>query len=256
MAKKQKPNNSNNNNVKNGFTSITYKNFNSSSSGSKRRNQKNRKKYFEHDTRTRATGNTSANKRPNRTLVSPMQGAASIKKIKFNNEINIFETKQNNSAGGSAQIKSELIYPKQSKVPKKRRNNRNRQASAISKANIQSTTKKLQKQLIETQKKLQKQLTELQKHQREQSSSFLALIRSSCMHTIDKAIATAATTDSNSDAVNASSQSISDLKKSMSNSLHLHSNNNCSENFCKHFTDQSKCPNDKMAKGNKATTIR
>lgn len=260
MAKKQKYIQNNNSN-KHGFTSITYKHFNSSSSnGSRRRNQKNRKKYFEHDTRTRTTTTTTTK----RTLVSP------VHKIKLNNEINIFETKKGYS-DNDPQIQSELIYPKPKLLKNKRKiinnansfNNRNRkrQVTAISKTNIQSTTKKLQKQLIETQKKLQKQLIELQKHQREQSNSFLALIRSNCVHTLDKTIAQTVTTDSklnhDTNAANANPcQSISDFNKPNSNLTHLHSNNNCSENFCKHFTDQNKCPNDKMAKGNKTMTIR
>lgn len=211
MAKKQKL----------AHNSMVYKHFHSTSQ-SKRRNGKNRKKYFEHDTRTqtiRSIVNPISAPSPAKAIAST---PAPIKKIKFNNEINIYET---TNAGGNLdpRIKSSI----------KRKKIRNRRISNIK---IQTTTTKLQKQLIETQEKLQKQLLALQTHQHQQNHSFLAFIRSNCIQM----------------PIN------DDLISNKSNSISKHLD--CSDIICKHFQtlDQSQClANDKItAKGNNTTAIR
>lgn len=219
---------------------IAYKHF--SSTCNKRR--KNRKKYFEHDTRTRNI----------RTVANSNGAPAAIKKIKFNNEINIFET-NNGATSESINInkvnksKAQQIAMQKRQLRIFRPNRRNLvgASNANANANIQTTTKKLQKQLIETQKKLQKQLIALQEQQREQNNSFLALIHSNCLHT------NAITKDDETHIKHISVAS-SNLNQNQNQSQNL--NNHCSEHFHKYFTDQSKCTIDKMANGSKATAIR
>lgn len=203
-------------------SAFAYKHFNATSG--KRR--KNRKKYFEHDTRTRTL----------RTTVASSNGAAAIKKIKFNNEINIYEAK--NPIKSNADT---VNGRKKANATKKRPFRKRRNAGGATA--IQTTTKKLQKQLIETQKKLQKQLNVLQEHQREQNNSFLALIHSNCMH--------ASASQKSDDAIHTDH-----TVQSLSSHSKPNASNSCSENCYHFFMDQSKCSIDKMANGNKATAIR
>lgn len=266
---------------------FAYKNFNSTGGGGGKR-RKNRKKYFEHDTRTHTIRTTKIAT----TAVNPNSSAmAAIKKIKFNNEIRIFETKNGNvDVTTTPTTKKKKPFKKQNTIvgQKKRdtfrmRRNANN-ASSTTETCIQTSTKKLQKQLIETQKKLQKQLNALQ----DQNHSFLALLHSNCMHTNVNAAsatnarnATATTTltstfkhDNNNDCNNDddgggssnthidhthNSHVNSNAIQKLSNTTGIgYSNQNLpySEHFYKFFTDQSKCSIDKMANGNKATTIR
>lgn len=228
MAKKQKL----------AHNTTAYKHFHSTSQ-SKRRNGKNRKKYFEHDIRTQTI----------RSIVNPISvpspataiatTPAPIKKIKFNNEINIYETI---NAGGNLDPKSKTSINR-----KKFRNRR------ISNLKIQTTTTKLQKQLIETQKKLQNQLLALQTHQHQQNHSFLAFIRSNC-------IQMPINDDSKSNKINnddGDGLGHDHIHRSF-NSISKHLD--CSDIICKHFQtlDQSKClANDKITeKGNNTTAIR
>ncbi|XP_055312411.1 myb-like protein A [Sitodiplosis mosellana] len=269
-------------------SSFAYKHFNSTNN--KRR--KNRKKYFEHDTRTRTI----------RTSVTPVDAAAAIKKIKFNNEIRIVETKcNNNDVDSRVRMRKKKVANNRkhtcnnttttiaantnTNAQKKRAKQFRRTASAASNAaNIQSTTKKLQKQLIETQKKLQQQLNALQKHQREQNHSFLALLHSNCAslrpsvkHDTNSngCTTTTATTNSNNNhhhhhhqhhhhndqltqANSSQTQSTSIAPSTLLTKTNLNPTIPCSEHYFTHnfFTDQSKCSIDKMANGNKATAIR
>lgn len=242
-----------------------YKHFNSANS--KRR--KNRKKYFEHDTRTR-TIRTSVATNPIGNGGGGNGGAAAIKKIKFNNEIRIVETKCQNDVDN---IKGKMKKKPQNKhamsnAQKKRAIFRRTTSAASNAASIQSTTKKLQKQLLETQKKLQKQLNALQEHQREQNHSFLALLHSNCMHNAkhDNNIDGTANIDSKQQqqpqqqSQQQSPQQLITQANSTSNLLTKSLNQNpCSEHYFTHtnfFTDQSKCSIDKMANGNKVTAIR
>lgn len=252
-----------NNKMKNSKTGqsndITYKHF--STTNNKRR--KNRKKYFEHDTRTRNI----------RTITNANGSAAAIKKIKFNNEINIFETSNGVSATTSAEpangnkVKKSL-KPQQSgrnaKMKKKQsrvfRPNRRQNSIGTSNVLIQTTTKKLQKQLIDTHKKLQKQLFALQEQQREQNNSFLALIQSNCLHT------NVIKNDDDHDVVNSHTNQIPVISSNSNKKQNKYpnqnqyqyqnSNNHCSDHLYKLFTDQTKCPIDKMANGSKATALR
>lgn len=219
------------------YNSTAYKHFHSTSQ-SKRRNGKNRKKYFEHDTRTQTI----------RSIVNPIIAPSSamaiastpapIKKIKFNNEINIYETTTN--AGGN------LVSKSKSSINRKKFRNRR-----ISNVKIQTTTTKLQKQLIETQKKLQKQLLALQTHQHQQNHSFLALIRSKF---IQVPINDGLNLNKNNNDDGLGDDHVHKSFNSISKRL------DCSDIICKHFQtlDQSKCPaNDKItAKGNNTTAIR
>lgn len=250
MAKKQKSNNCSNGSS----ISFAYKNFNSSNK--KRRNQKNLKsKYFEHDTRTRTKLHSG---------ISSVNGTAAIKKFKFNNEINIYETKHstttttttalnnnNNNNVDNSKCETDINNSQKSKSQKMIQRKRifyKRRHIPTANSNIQSTTKKLQKQLIETQKKLQKQLIALQDHQREQNKSFLALIRSNCMHST--------TPNSNNHNIIGDSETIID-QNHISNFGSNNLNNKQSELFCKHFLDDINCSNDNItAKGNDTMAIR
>lgn len=279
-------------------SSFAYKHFNSANG--KRR--KNRKKYFEHDTRTRTIRTSVA------TSGTP-NAAAAIKKIKFNNEIRIVETKcNNNDVDGSrgkmrknkklnnkhaSNNNNNSVNGTNATAQKKRAKQQFRRitSAASNAANIQSTTQKLQKQLIETQKKLQQQLNALQEHQREQNNSFLALLHSNCaqMHANAKhdsngngctgtnnatgAAAAAATVaanhhhqhyndDHHDDQLTQANSSLTKSSSIASSTLLTKTNPNqsnpCSEHYFTHnfFTDQTKCSIDKMANGNKATAIR
>lgn len=281
--------------------SNAYKHFNSASN--KRR--KNRKKYFEHDTRTRNTAKrpallatktcsivgSGAAAAPTKTTPSKMATAAPIKKIKFNNEINIYETRNGvNAAFDVGKCKATI-----NKGQKKRANaggggggNGGGGGAFHRRRNTgngggQSTTKRLQKQLIETQKRLQKQLNAMQ----QQNNSFLALIHSNCIranakyddseHTGAPASSLSAAAATGCAHIDRNSAIGKGLSKSTTQMHHSHSNSNsqanltkiarlnaathtsthCSEpilyTFC---TDQSKCSVDIMANGNKATAIR
>lgn len=219
---------------------IAYKHFSSTCN----KHRKNRKKYFEHDTRTRNI----------RTVTNSNGAPAAIKKIKFNNEINIFET-NNGATSESINInkvnksKAQQIAMQKKQLRFFRPNRRNSVGVSNANANIQTTTKKLQKQLIETQKKLQKQLIALQEQQREQNNSFLALIHSNCLHTN-------AINKDDDNHIQHISVASSNLNQTQNQNQSQHLNNHCSEHFHKYFTDQSKCTNDKMANGSKATAIR
>ncbi|XP_031633225.1 uncharacterized protein DDB_G0287625-like [Contarinia nasturtii] len=280
MAKKLKSVNASHPSTSSSSNAFAYKNFNSTSGGGKRR--KNRKKYFEHDTRTRTIRTT--------TVANPSAGTttAAIKKIKFNNEIRIFETKNDHIDVTTIQTPTAkkkkpfktigcTIGQKKRSTFRMRRNANNASNNATA-TSIQTTTKKLQKQLIETQKKLQKQLNALQ----DQNHSFLALLHSNCMHKNDSGAVNTATTATNAtssliydnnndyndddgggrgthnDHTHNSHVNLNAIQK-LPNTIGVgHSNQNllCSEQFYKIFTDQSKCSIDKMANGNKATTIR
>lgn len=263
-------------------SSFAYKNFNSA--GNKRR--KNRKKYFEHDTRTH-TKRTFAAAHSN---VGGGGGAtAPIKKIKFNNEINIYETRNDITTD----VDVSKCKAAMKKGPKKRGRggfNHRRNAGnggggggaggggSCDVSNIQSTTKRLQKQLIETQKKLQKQLNAMQQQQREQNNSFLALIHSNYIHANAKndgemaaATATTGASDTTHIAHNSNANSLPKSTTAVIDDSHANATKNascpqathtsahysepflCQTDFC---TDQSKCSIDRMANGNKATAIR
>lgn len=274
-------------------SSFAYKHFNSANG--KRR--KNRKKYFEHDTRTRTIRTSVA------TSGAP-NAAAAIKKIKFNNEIRIVETKCNNIDvdGSRGKMRKKKMINKHAcnnnnnvnsstnaMAQKKRAKQQFRRitSAASNVANIQSTTQKLQKQLIETQKRLQQQLNAMQEHQREQNDSFLALLHSNCAKIHPNAKhdnnsngctstnnATVAATsavnhhhqhhnnDHHDDQLTQAKSSLIKSSSIASSTLLTKTNPNqsnpCSEHYFTHnfFTDQSKCSIDKMANGNKATAIR
>lgn len=130
MGKRQK-------NSANSRNSHSYSNF-----GSKRTNKKSNQRYFEHDTRTNQLG---------------------IKNIKFNNEINIYETTKNACSTRFRLNAKRNVKPKKNKK--------------------KFLAEQLQRQLIDTQKKLQRQLVELKKHQ--QNSPFLALFCANCNHSIN-----------------------------------------------------------------------
>lgn len=227
---------------------FAYKHFNSACN--KRR--KNRKKYFEHDTRTRTI----------RTVAKP-NGAAAIKKIKFNNEINIYETKNGvNTELDMSNCNGKKKPTKQSVGQKKRVFHQRRNGgggggggggATGGAASIQTTTKRLQKQLIDTQKKLQRQLNALQEHQREQNNSFFAMLHSNCMHKNATQTNDSAHIDHNS---LAHLKSAAGLSSNFNPNPNTNTNTFCSEKFYPIFTDQSKCSIDKMANGNKATAIR
>lgn len=140
MARKRK-----NNNID---IACQYKHFNSSKkNGSKqqthqtKRNKKMR--YFEHDTRTAGVGGGADGGR------CGGGGVGGVKKIKFNNEISIYETNESRTISSAAVNVS------------------------VKKRTRTKSTKQLQKQLIDTQKRLQRQLIKLQQHQH---NSFLALL--------------------------------------------------------------------------------
>lgn len=267
-------------------SSFAYKNFNSA--GNKRR--KNRKKYFEHDTRTHTKRPFAAAAKAHTTgggggggggggSGSGCGATAPIKKIKFNNEINIYETRND--------ITTELDVSKCKAATKKGQKKRGRGGFHHRRnagggsgggggggggvTSIQSTTKRLQKQLIETQKKLQKQLNAMQQQQREQNHSFLALIHSNYIHAHAKndgetgaAGSDATDTDCNplanclSKSTAIDDSHVNAIKNASCpnathTSAHCPEQFVCQSDFC---TDQSKCSIDKMANGNKATTIR
>lgn len=145
MARKRK-----NNNV-DSYVACHYKNFhspNKKQNPSLQQQQKtkrsNKKRYFEHDTRTAGAGGDGCG-----SSGGGGGGGGGVKRIKFNNEISIYESNESRSIS-SAAVNVSL---------KKRSRNK--------------STKQLQKQLIETQKRLQRQLIELQQHQH---NSFLALL--------------------------------------------------------------------------------
>lgn len=126
-----------------------YKHFHSPKKKNGKQSQvQQSKRYFEHDTRTAATIDNSSS--------GGGGGGGAVKRIKFNNEINIYgsnETRTISSAAVNVSVK------KRSK---------------------KKSTKQLQKQLIETQKRLQRQLIRLQQHQH---NSFLTLLcRTECNH--------------------------------------------------------------------------
>lgn len=136
MARKRKNNVANN-------VAFHYKNFHSPNNKPNQAQQKNgniKKRYFEHDTRTAGGGGSSG---------SGGGGGGAVKRIKFNNEISIYEGNESRSIASAAVNVS---------VKKRSRN---------------KSTKQLQKQWIETHKRLQRQLIELQQHQH---NSFLALL--------------------------------------------------------------------------------
>lgn len=135
MARKRK------NNIDN-YVASQYKNFHNKQTPQTKRSKT--KRYFEHDTRT-AGGGVDRNGGGSRSGV----GGGGVKRIKFNNEISIYESNESRSISSAAVNVS---------VKKRSRN---------------KSTKQLQKQLIETQKRLQRQLHELQQHQH---NSFLALL--------------------------------------------------------------------------------
>lgn len=122
-----------------------YKNFHKPNKNvNKPQSQRsNSKRYFEHDIRTSARGAAGVNN------VASTSATGGVKRIKFNNEISIYETNESRTVSSAAVNVS---------VKKRSRN---------------KSTKQLQKQLIETQKRLQRQLIELQQHQH---NSFLALL--------------------------------------------------------------------------------
>lgn len=253
MAKKQKTSFPNSCNARS--NALAYKNFNSSKK--KHRKRKNPKRYFEHDTRIEA--HKSNGVKPLHTSTAP------IKKIKFNNEINIYDNKYNTATTTTTTTTSTTLNQKRPKCatatdtnPKpngqatneklgqgKRTTFKRRQMS-VANACIQTTTKRLQKQLLDAQKKIQKQLVALQEHQRAQNKSFLALIKSkprTCIHaTINRTSADGIRT--------VSPQSITNKPNSS------HSNHKQSEQFCKHFVDECNCSNEYMAYGNDTMAIR
>lgn len=142
MARKRK------NNVTNNVAAFHYKNFHSPNTKPNQTQQKKRnikKRYFEHDTRTAVVGGGSID--GSTGSGAGMKGG--VKRIKFNNEISIYEGNESRSIASAAVNVS---------VKKRSRN---------------KSTKQLQKQWIETHKRLQRQLIELQQHQH---NSFLALL--------------------------------------------------------------------------------
>lgn len=132
MARKRKNNTDN-------YVASQYKNFHNKQNQTPQTKRSKTKRYFEHDTRTAVSGSRSG----------VGGGGGGVKRIKFNNEISIYESNESRSISSAAVNVS---------VKKRSRN---------------KSTKQLQKQLIETQKRLQRQLHELQQHQH---NSFLALL--------------------------------------------------------------------------------
>lgn len=252
---------------------LAYKNFNASKK--KRRNRKTSKRYFEHDTRIIETHRPT---KGGRTSASGGNTGptAPIKKIKFNNEINIYASKYNTATTTTTTTTSTMLKssvpasssPLSSKHdtadtrdtpdPKQRKNltdlsstpsKRTAASKRRQKSNVAATTKQLQQQLLLAQKTIQKQLVALQQNQRAQSKSFLALIESKrCIHS---------TIGHQSSSDGTVARAIVSPIPAIANIPKSHSNHDQSEQFCKHFVDEcNSCSNDIMANGNETMAIR
>lgn len=125
----------------------------------KRRKMKKRKKrYFEHDTRTTIDDYPT-----------------NVRKIKLNNQISIYETKNVCVNSTATATTSSAVNASANNVAINKRKSAKKLNRINAKKSSIATTTQLQMQLIETQKQLQKQLRELQQQQNRSQMSVVCV---------------------------------------------------------------------------------